>query len=250
MSFPQRIKEQVLIASGRSCCLCHKFCGTKIEVHHIKPVSEGGKDIVENAITLCLECHVEVRSYNPKHPKGNKFTESELRRHRDNWYKKVAGNIGLANKESVIETDKLVYESIVGFLPWDPVVNFLESHDFASPFQHAKIFRFHDFVYRSLNPSFEFIDPDLEELRANLCQKICKFSDIVSVETCPTKFDRYTQSVPEDSDDLRKVGDKINEAANDVVGAYRNLIRTATRKLGILPQNMGIEENTTVSKGK
>ncbi|MEA2046466.1 MAG: HNH endonuclease signature motif containing protein [Euryarchaeota archaeon] len=31
-----------------------------LEVHHLKPLSDGGKDITENAIALCPNCHREL----------------------------------------------------------------------------------------------------------------------------------------------------------------------------------------------
>lgn len=36
-----------------------RICGTfnNLETHHIKPLSEGGKDIPENVVFLCRECH-------------------------------------------------------------------------------------------------------------------------------------------------------------------------------------------------
>lgn len=37
----------------------HKDDGN-LNVHHIKPVSEGGDDKPENLITLCKECHKEI----------------------------------------------------------------------------------------------------------------------------------------------------------------------------------------------
>jgi hypothetical protein len=43
MGFPDKIREEALVRSGRHCCLCHKFCGTKIEAHHIKLVADGEK---------------------------------------------------------------------------------------------------------------------------------------------------------------------------------------------------------------
>ena len=38
--------------------------GAKLHVHHITPKSEGGKDTMENLITLCEECH-QKRHSNP-----------------------------------------------------------------------------------------------------------------------------------------------------------------------------------------
>lgn len=104
MGFPLNVAQRALISSGRCCCICHKFCGIKIELHHIKPKSERGLDTFENCIPLCFDCHAEVKAYNPKHPKGRKFTESELQSHRDNWYdivKKTGGILLLPNYKAV-----------------------------------------------------------------------------------------------------------------------------------------------------
>jgi len=87
MAFQRNVAEELLVSCHRCCCVCHKFCGSKIEVHHIVPRSEGGEDTFENAIALCFDCHAEIGAYNPKHPKGRKFSPSELRRHRDQWLK-------------------------------------------------------------------------------------------------------------------------------------------------------------------
>jgi len=89
MSFPKDAVDMALVASGRCCCICHKFCGVRIETHHIRPVSKGGDDSFENCIPLCFDCHAEVEHYNNQHPRGRKFSESELSKHRDNWFSKV-----------------------------------------------------------------------------------------------------------------------------------------------------------------
>lgn len=87
MSFPKETVEDALVSSGRSCCICHKFCGVRIEMHHLKPQNKGGDDSLENCIPLCFDCHAEVEHYNNSHPRGRKFSEAELRKHRDNWYR-------------------------------------------------------------------------------------------------------------------------------------------------------------------
>lgn len=103
MSFSKEIKTKALVACGRKCCICHKPCGTNMEVHHIKAVADGGEDTFENAIPLCFDCHANVRHYDSKHPKGTKFSEKELIEHRDNWYKKVSEESGISNDESVLK---------------------------------------------------------------------------------------------------------------------------------------------------
>jgi hypothetical protein len=89
MPFSEDIKTKAMVACGRYCCVCHKFCGNNMEVHHIKAHADGGADTFENAIPLCFDCHAEVRQYDSRHPKGIKFSEKELIQHRDNWYKKI-----------------------------------------------------------------------------------------------------------------------------------------------------------------
>jgi hypothetical protein len=86
MGWPHEVSERALLYCGRHCCVCHKFCGVKIELHHIVPKSEGGEDTFDNCIPLCFDCHADVMAYNPKHPKGRKYTTSELKAHRDRWY--------------------------------------------------------------------------------------------------------------------------------------------------------------------
>ncbi|MGD2250856.1 MAG: HNH endonuclease [Candidatus Methanofastidiosia archaeon] len=97
MTFPRNIVEDLLVACHRCCCLCHKYCGTKIEIHHIIPRSKGGQDTLENAIALCFDCHAEVESYNTKHPKGRRFSPSELMRHKEQWLK-LCSNINISKK--------------------------------------------------------------------------------------------------------------------------------------------------------
>ena len=89
MGFSKEVVEEVLVACGRCCCICNKFCGVRIETHHLKPKHRGGDDSLENCIPLCFDCHAEVEHYNDKHPRGRKFSEGELRKHRDNWYRKI-----------------------------------------------------------------------------------------------------------------------------------------------------------------
>lgn len=35
MAFSEDIKTRTMVACGRCCCICHKFCGNNMEVHHI-----------------------------------------------------------------------------------------------------------------------------------------------------------------------------------------------------------------------
>jgi len=117
MGFPPDIAEKALLDCGRCCCICHKFCGFKIELHHIIQSSEGGEDSYENCLPLCLDCHAEVKAYNPKHPKGRKYTASELRKHRDRWYEKVKNEHFSIIYPDCVDLDRKLFLKIREILP-------------------------------------------------------------------------------------------------------------------------------------
>jgi len=83
--FNRKDIDQLLADCKRRCCICQRFCGVKIETDHIIPKSDGGDDSIENLIPVCFECHAEIHSYNPKHPRGRKFTPEELKLHKKKW---------------------------------------------------------------------------------------------------------------------------------------------------------------------
>jgi hypothetical protein len=92
MGFSPTIKQQVMNATARHCCVCHRYKGVKLEVHHIIQEADNGPNTFENAIPLCFDCHSDAGHYNDRHPKGTKFSITELRNARDNWYKFVTEN--------------------------------------------------------------------------------------------------------------------------------------------------------------
>ena len=85
MGFNRSEASELLVACHRRCCICHRYCGIKIELHHIEPRGDGGVDAIDNAIPVCFECHAEIQLYNDSHPRGRKFRADELRVHREQW---------------------------------------------------------------------------------------------------------------------------------------------------------------------
>lgn len=85
MGFNRSDVATLLARCHRRCCICHRFCGIKIETDHIVPAANGGDDTIENAIPVCFDCHAEIHSYNDQHPRGRKFTPDELRTHKRQW---------------------------------------------------------------------------------------------------------------------------------------------------------------------
>src|SRR5258708_29629332 len=87
MPFSRDAVSILLSQCHRRCCICHRFCGVKIETDHIIPIESDGSDDIGNAIPVCFECHAEIHSYNDKHPRGRKFLPEELRYHKEQWLK-------------------------------------------------------------------------------------------------------------------------------------------------------------------
>ncbi|MCA6449927.1 MAG: HNH endonuclease [Chitinophagaceae bacterium] len=103
MGFSANVKTEVLVLCARYCCVCHKPKGLNIEVHHIIPEAEGGSNTIDNAIALCFDCHAAAGHYNDRHPKGSKFSPTELRKHKENWFRLVETNGITVPKETFAE---------------------------------------------------------------------------------------------------------------------------------------------------
>jgi hypothetical protein len=241
MSFSRNISEKALLNCGRCCSICHKFCGFKMELHHIIQKSEEGEDSYENCIPLCLDCHAEVRAYNPKHPKGRKYTETELREHRNRWYEKLRNNSFSLLHPECIELDRKFFLKIKEVLPvTEGSITFIRNHSYDNPW----LLEAHDDLkkYRShcQNPDFEFIDSDLEIHRCRLTECIGEFLETLMrvgfMADRWTDEDRQIAVYPKikycEPDIYRKAIDDIHQTANAVCSAYDGLIRLGRRKLG------------------
>jgi len=92
MGFSNKVADEVLVKCSRHCCICGKFTH-KMQLHHIKAFADGGDDTIDNCIPLCPDCHANVKADNPKHSLGRKYTENELKGHRDKCYAKYGAVI-------------------------------------------------------------------------------------------------------------------------------------------------------------
>lgn len=57
---PEGLRDEVLAADGKKC----RRCGSRdsLHVHHVLYLSQGGKNLRENLLTLCNGCHGVVHS--------------------------------------------------------------------------------------------------------------------------------------------------------------------------------------------
>ena len=183
MSFPETVACQALVSCGRRCCICHKFCGTKIELHHIKQKAYGGEDTVENCIPLCFDCHADMGNGDPKHPKGKRYSEKELKMHRDNWYQKVTTSNLISENIPICDEDRALFEKICAM--FNPEVELWLSQKSLAGMHPLEVFsplgKYIDTI--SGNPFEEFINIDLEELRGNLLGALRAFLHFKAIHT-------------------------------------------------------------------
>lgn len=114
--------EKLLAACHRCCCICHRYCGVKIEIDHIIPQAENGPDTYENAIPVCFECHAEIHSYNLNHPRGRKFQPEELRAHRDQWLAICREQPQIFRRESFARAEVGPLQSLIDELEFNEAV--------------------------------------------------------------------------------------------------------------------------------
>lgn len=236
MGFSKKIVEDALISSGRHCCLCHKFCGTKIELHHIKQRKNGGEDSFDNCLPLCFDCHADVMQYNSEHPKGKKYTITELKRHRYNWFKKIKKNTGsIVTDLNYLELDKKTFERITELLRSNDLMLFIKHNGFVSGQFSDKIIQdIYVFLRECELPEFEFVDSDLEGLKSELNLLFEELDELILKHTFGSGIDR--QSIPieweeEQPERMEKAIIDFKELTPKLSDKYESIIKLCRRKL-------------------
>lgn len=132
MAFPEAAVAQLLADCKRHCCVCLKWCGTKIHLHHIIPGAQGGPDEIDNAIPVCLDCHAEVES---RGNMGRQFTQAELREHKRRWLE-----VCREQPAALIQTNRATgaagpLEALLAELEYNQILLTGDDHraDFATP---------------------------------------------------------------------------------------------------------------------
>lgn len=238
MAFSNEVKTKALVACARHCCICHRFVGLKIECHHITHQSEGGTDEFENCIPLCFDCHGDMRSYDHNHPKGTKYSKKELLLHRDSWYQRVSNQTIVSDTSGSRFPDSEVYTRIRQSIPYDTIIFLKEQNfnGFAFPMKKLEPI----FLYSDIGGDVdnEFIDIELESLRAELFSIARKISEIISTNTWPIKTRPAWSSVPpewevEQEERFWKVTGTIHSLNASFAESFDQLVRVARRKLGV-----------------
>lgn len=233
MGFPNKVIEDLLIDCNRSCCICHKFCGPRIEVHHIIPENEGGSNKEDNGIPLCFDCHAEVRAYDDKHPKGKKYTSGELRRHKKTWINKCSSLLSTRDlAENYKKADKRVFSQLYKLVPFefvDYLVECLATKDWLYLRDIEDIYKALDFMAR---PDKEFFSieliPALKKFFKSLADIDSFFGKHHSLEVQNGReilFPDWKRS--KDQINMRdEYDEKLRELAKSLEESYYSFIRT------------------------
>lgn len=239
--FSPEVAQDVLVRCGRCCCLCHKFCGHKIELHHIVAEADGGPSDFENCIALCFDCHAEVRAYDPKHPKGRQFTPSELKRHRDEWFNRVAQSAGVAlSRHEYIEPDRKTFTELLEHLASDgALVQTLRDTSIGElPFRSEIFGQAGSFFSWAERADKGFLDADLEQRRHRLFAIMEPYITYLSMNTFPVDYQPELNRVPKEwhyqqTQRYVEVTNTLARYAQEFGPAYDDLIRTARKKLAL-----------------
>lgn len=237
MGFPKEIRDQVLIACKRHCVLCECEKGVNVECHHIIPRADGGPDTFENCIPLCFDCHSKVGAYNPKHPKGNKFSPTELKIRRDSFYQRVANGEfpKYVNNAGVNAEDKILYQKIKELFQSPNLMYYLTEYDLGNDFDNRVFYPFHQLLSYNDDPDYEFVDYEIESYKRNLFDSVNSFLSYKATNTFPTNIG--TQAIytwKNDDYDFKEsihINIEFNNLATAVWDAYKAFISICKRKL-------------------
>ncbi|WP_297520259.1 HNH endonuclease signature motif containing protein [uncultured Clostridium sp.] len=240
MGFSKKVKEQAFLKCKRHCVLCEQKKGINMECHHIKPHAKGGPDTLENCIPVCFDCHAIIGSYNSEHPKGNGYSENELKGRRDEFYERVANNefpqrsILKDMSQNVKKSDEKIYEEVKDIFKTGNLEYYLTEVDLGNDFDNKEFRPLSELSNLARNPEYEFIDSDLRGAMNNLINVINKFLLYKGKNTFPTSLG--TQAIktwknykytPEES---MKINNKFNELADEVWANYCTFVRVFKSK--------------------
>jgi hypothetical protein len=236
--FPSEVKEKAMVACQRRCCLCHKYCGVGMECHHIVEAAQGGEDTFDNCIPLCFDCHAVVGHYNNKHPKGIKFSASELRTHRDRWYSKAQA-ISSENSSDNTELDVKLFNKVCQTLGGSTKMLHFRDHDYGNLYPQDVAKRVDDFFNYSQLPEWEFfntqMDCSLSDLRSAIGKYVKNGQGRIWWES-----DGWA-GVPQEWQDSQEprfdeAVSTMNRVATEVWDAYTLFVREGRRVLKVDPE--------------
>lgn len=224
MSFPESVRVSVLIKCKRHCCLCGNYAGINMELHHIKQQADGGLDTEENCIPLCFNCHVAVKSYNPHHPKGLKYTEKELVARRDEIYNMVKESIvDIYNDSDIMKAKNFMdmYYKILEYL--------IKVDSCGSRVDIGLIITVNEMISRLNSYEYVFENIGLDQEKCALSSILTEWNSIVTNKRYFHEIDNG-MAVCFNGDTVDEYHDKLTELRNGIVVSYLKFRSAATMR--------------------
>jgi hypothetical protein len=208
MAFPEREAAVLLANCARHCCVCHRWCGFRIELHHIQARADGGGDEIDNAIPVCFDCHAEIES---KGPRGRKYSEHELREHRRLWLQAIADHPDLLVRREASQSEAGPLEALLSELRYNQSLLTGEHDKWVRPLNNQQF-------DRAINANaFAVVDDTTREAVFAAYGNIGQYCEQYrSWAGHPFRGDTYN---------------RIEHALNDKRVAMRSLVATAIAKL-------------------
>jgi hypothetical protein len=153
------------------------------------------------------ECHGEVMAYNPRHPIGTRYSVSELKRRRDDWYDTLKNPVVVVLNEKHVAIDRKMVKRLRYACPPQIMKAFFCDRDYENPFERSildMLHRLNDFGKRVES---HFLDPALEalfaEFNARVFAMIRSLDQVDSMENRPELL-RFPKNYPNDLADHKK----------------------------------------------
>lgn len=161
----------------------------------------------------------------------------------------ISINIGSSNEKSVIngqhgsnsdlhfELDKKLYCHLRSMFEEGDTIRFIHENNFAGfSYPRSKIDPLFEFEHDSVNPDFEFIDKDMQELLIKLKNIIPQFNDLLASNTF--WVDKERNHVPpeweeEQSERFWRVVNGLNDLGRQMWEVWGLIVRTGREKYGI-----------------
>lgn len=135
--------------------------------------------------------------------------------------------------------DRLLFAELRAILPSDGgSIRFLRDQNFAGwSFRESELSGFRDYLSVASKPDFEFMDAELESLRAVLTDNVRQFLLDIAVNTWHTHRDEFI-AVPEEWEHeqpkrFHEVVKRLHDLSDKICENYDELIRAGRRRLAV-----------------
>lgn len=144
------------------------------------------------------------------------------------------------NSKHYCDIDKELFSKFLKCLPSSGSVEFVNNHCFGNSFNLERLNQLNEFYFTWNNAEYEFLNPNLENLKKTLFDKIAEFVDFSSLKTYRQRNglflaipDAYLADEMNLPQHVRDNIQTLNKLGCEVYEAHQNLVREAKKELGV-----------------